>query len=376
MSFNIKKTTTPSLLNTSSCKGLVIREIGQYVVAQIKHLKRQSCTQRIHCADFCGSDVDFVSESMLVRKYHKGRNSIECVKYAPSSFEHCKSGPMVLSFNVVQEQLLLLCDSPRSVSWKAMTLQSGDVDEKSWEGFETMLKLALINAKGFLSIPDMDWLITQVENFSQIIRWSQKCTNVNDYICLTQLAYRLFTGDCFSVMVKYKIDELLRNEVQALDFGETVKILRGAFDTTSQIQDSPLMKKLVSLYSFLLTQGFLKRFGLEISDEEYSKLEQRALLSAFSSKKAFFVCVLDNVLFICEKINEWRQTGDLSIFLHSSDEYAKWLKEADRLLNLAPFVGNLTAHGTSYFSFLANLKDAIEKGEAYAKYTRDRKSVV
>jgi hypothetical protein len=99
------------------------------------------------------------------------------------------------------------------------------------------------------------------------------------------------------------------------------------------------------------------------------------MLSAFSSKKGFFMCVLDTVLFICEKACEWRRTGDVSSFIHTSDEYVRWLKEADKLLNLAPFVGNLAAHGTSYFSFLSNLKDAIERGEAYAKFTKSTAGV-
>lgn len=387
MSYNNKKTTTPppTLLSRRNAVAPMELQKASTMLTYRSWFAREKAN-RVYVGDTLSplyqplgrkalAKNKHVETSLKVARYHKGIDAMECIDCAPFSFEHCKSGPMVLSLNVVQEQFLLLCDSPRTVPWKTMTLQSGDQSERSWDAFESMLQLALINAKCFLTMPDMDWLLTQVENFSQIIRWSQKCANVDDYVCLTQLAYRLFTGNCFSVMVKDRVDALLKNEVQALGFGETLKVLRGAFDTTAQIQDSPLMKKLVSLYSFLLTQGFLKRFGMEISDEEYSKLEQRALVSAFSSKKAFFVCVLDNVLFICEKICEWRQTGDLSTFVHSSDEYAKWLREADRLLNLAPFVGNLSAHGTSYFSFLSNLKDTIEKGEAYAKYVRSTAGV-
>lgn len=82
------------------------------------------------------------------------------------------------------------------------------------------------------------------------------------------------------------------------------------------------------------------------------------------------VCVLDTTLFIVERLHTFRQTGEFSTLLHSSDKYAGWLKEADRILNLAPFQGNLEAHGTSYFSFLADLDNAIEKGEAYCKYSK------
>ncbi|APG77494.1 hypothetical protein 1 [Hubei leech virus 4] len=269
-----------------------------------------------------------------------------------------------VSYNVVLEQQML-----KFKNEKRMFLQSGDFCEEATSQLMDMLKRALHSANGLLESKEQEWFLVQIENFAQLIHWSQKCESISDYIAMTQLAYRLFSGKPLSLYIGKKIASLFENEVQSMDFNEAIKALRGAFDVTNRISDSPMMRKLVSLYSFLLTQGFLKCFGLELSDEEYSKIEQRAMLSAFSSKKAFFMCVFDTVLFVCEKIYEWRQTGDISTFIHSSDEYAKWLKEADRLLNLAPFVGNLAAHGTSYFSFVSNLKDAIERGEAYAKFT-------
>lgn len=307
--------------------------------------------------------------SLKVATYHKGIDAIRKVQFAPSCFDFCKSGPVVLSYSIIQENLFLDCKPSEQLH---LQLQAADVDDedKSWTNFQLMLQLALKNASGILSIPEEDWILTQVENFSQVLHWSQKCENITDYISVTQLAYRLFTKKSLGIVVRDKINDMFSPQVQAFSFEETIETLRKAFDATAMVHESPLVKKLVSLYSYLLTQGFLQHFGLTLSDEDYSKMEQRAMLSAFSSKKGFFMCVMDTVLFVCEKIGEWKKTGDISTFLHSSDEYAKWLKTADRLLNLAPFVGNLQAHGTSYFSYLSDLKDAIECGEAYAKFTK------
>lgn len=294
---------------------------------------------------------------------------LEIMEFASYNMDYCKSGPMVLSLNVIQEELLL---KNKSYPTHVLHLQSADFDDQDegLKNFELMLKMVVKNLNGAFKGYDQDWILTQIENFSQVVQWSKKCENFNDYSLVTQLAYRLFTGKSISILIRDKIDALFASPVQGIDFAETISMMRQAFDTTSAIQESPLMKKLVSLYSYLLTQGFLQHFGLTLSDEEYSRMEQRAMLTAFSSKKGFFMCVLDTVLFICEKICEWRRTGDISSFIHTSDEYVRWLKEADKLLNLAPFVGNLAAHGTSYFSFLSNLKDTIERGEAYAKFTK------
>jgi len=264
---------------------------------------------------------------------------------------------------------ILECEIMLMSEYSIQSADIPDIDANTYN-FNLMFQHVSKHADGILSILEQDWLLEQLENISLTIRYASKCNCFDDYLCLFQLGYRLFTGKTFSVLVRDKIEQLFKAEVQASDMGDVLNTLRKAFDFTSEIQETPLVKKLVSLFSFALTQGFLKRFGLELSDEDYSKMEQRAMLNAFSSKKAFFFCVLDTTLYICEKTYEWKQTGDISSFIHSSSEYTIWMKEADRILNLAPFVGNLEAHNTSYFTYLSDLRDVIEKGEAYAKYTR------
>jgi hypothetical protein len=127
---------------------------------------------------------------------------------------------------------------------------------------------------------------------------------------------------------------------------------------------------MVALYSYLLTQGFLEKLGIVLSDEEYSRVEQRALRESYSSKKGFAICIIDFTLYILERALEYKKSGDFTSFMHNETAYTQWAKEADRILNLAPFTSNLSAHNTSYFSFIADLKDAIEKGEAYSKFSK------
>jgi len=248
-----------------------------------------------------------------------------------------------------------------------LDLQSADFF--SDEGFDllrhTLLKSGLLTRSNLFS---EDSLTKFLESLVQIRYWSLKCNTFEDYYNLLIVGYSMLTGGSLTVVLKNKVQSILFSEVQSGD--DILPTLRRLFDWTQSVNDTPLIKKLVSLYSFMLTQGLLKKFGLELNDEEYSRVEQRAFLAAFSSKKAFYMCVIDVSLFICERIQEWHVTGDLTNFLHSSDEYTRWMQEADRILNLAPFVGNLEAHNTSYFTFLADLDHSIEKGGAYAKYTR------
>lgn len=251
-----------------------------------------------------------------------------------------------------------------------MNVQAYD-EEREENAINSMVKHVL---KGLEKMPplgmDMRWIIKQIENFSILRTFSRKCDSINDYCCLTQMAYRLFTGEALSADIDKIISRLFQTEVQAFDIGETLQQLRQAFDGVTHIAESEVSKKLVSLYSYLLTQGYLKYFGIELNDEDYSKMEQRAMLSAFSSKKSFYVCIIDTVLFIGERVHEYTVTGEITSFVHSSGKYTKWLKEADRVINLAPFTGNLQAHGTSYFSYIADLRDLCEQGAAYSKYLK------
>lgn len=254
------------------------------------------------------------------------------------------------------------------------TIQSRDLEDDSNPGDNAINIMLQHIIKNIEKLPMLNvnrqWLIKQIENFSILSVFSKKCTSVRDYYALTQMAYRLFTGEILTLEIEKIISNLFRQEVQAFDIGETLDVFRQAFDGVTQISESEISKKLVSLYSYLLTQGYLQSFGFTLNDEDYSKMEQRALLSAFSSKKSFYVCVIDTVLFICERLHEFSVTGEISSFIHSSGKYAKWMKEADRIINLAPFTGNLQAHGTSYFSYIADLRDLVEQGDAYSKYLK------
>lgn len=256
--------------------------------------------------------------------------------------------------------------------WRTLRLQSGDE-----AGTTVMMKMILKFIEPTLKSleKDSDWITEYIEAIMLTFHFSKKCVDANDYINLAYMSYRIFTGKSATVWLNRKLNSLFTTPVQGSSIDEVLKTLRTCFDTVEAVQDSPLIKRLVSIYSYLLVHGFLSRIGLTLNDEDYSKMEQRALLSAYSSKKNFLLTILETTLFICERIQQWRATGTWSVFLQSESVYNKWLEESNRLLNLAPFLSNLSAHGTSYFSFLSDLNDAIEKGEAYCKFSKNSSGV-
>lgn len=218
----------------------------------------------------------------------------------------------------------------------------------------------------FLNKDDL-WLFELFENFFQVVYWLRKCDSKKDFAAIVHLAYKLFTGQ--SITHKCKNFLLSKGSILQSDFEETIRNCRDIFNVTHTALASPLVKKIHDLYTYLLVQGFLSKFGLKITDKEFHNLIGKSGKS-YNNPTSLLVCVVDSALFICEKIIDYRKTGDPTAFVHSDSTYRTWCEEADRLLELSPFTSNLEAHGTTYFSFVSDLNDAIERGEAINKYSK------
>lgn len=351
-----------------------MKEVATLVSSTIHSLKQLTTHEqwgygasKVHCTNFFGDEVEFVDASMQVKRYHKGiefprQNALEEVQ---------TTHVLYLSHNVVLENHLLGKNQS-----SLFRLQSDDSEEsrdsqecRNDQVFVHYVRKHIEHLSGGKSADDvLRWLGDQIEHLVQLTHWYKKCTNTDDFYKLTQLAYRLFTGKS---LVRAVMDRLFAppTNVQGDNFGDFLRILRGGLTSVQRANEAPLVQKVVSLYSFLMVQGFLTKFGITLSDEEYSKIEQKALLVQFSSRKELWLSVMDTTLFICERVYEFKQTGDISVFLHSSSAYSEWLKKADKILALAPFSSNLVPHGTTYFSYVADINDLVERGEAYAKYT-------
>ncbi len=254
---------------------------------------------------------------------------------------------------------------------KTFQLQSsGFLMEQGTEVYRT-LDFVKNHIKNILAdnAEDMDWWSDKLESLMLAYAWSLKCNTFGDYVLLMQTTYKLMTGRSAGVAICEMMTKMF-GQVQAHDMESMLKDMRKAFDAVESVGENPLIKKMTSLYSHLLVQGFLARFGLEITNEEYSGMERRAMNAAYSSKKNLWMNIIDVALFVCERLYEWRKTGDISQVYHTSGAYVKWLAEADRILTLAPFTSNLEAHGTTYFTFVSDLAAAVEQGEAYAKFSQ------
>lgn len=207
----------------------------------------------------------------------------------------------------------------------------------------------------------------------QVSAWSlSKCTEASDLVYWARNTYTLITGESSFTKVASFYQGYINDFMAQGDDEDSEPFaykLRNIFNMTQSSVDTPLFKKLKSLYCYMLVHGILKPLGIEMSDETFTRLEQKNMLIQYGDKPSFLLHVIDTAIFMLEKAYEFTQTGDICVFAHGDAQYAKWAKQSDKLLALAPFTGNLGAHGTSYFEFMSDLNDAIEKGTAFTKFS-------
>jgi hypothetical protein len=208
------------------------------------------------------------------------------------------------------------------------------------------------------------WIVLQLENLFQLFYWSRKCRTKADYAALIALAYRLYTDKSAASAVF----DIATTDLQG-DFSENVAKARDWFNLASSAVANPLVDKMRKVYTYLLVQGILKRSGINIDEEEFLAIDRKARVK-YSSKTGLLMTIVDTAITIAERYDAYRITGEWSAIVHDGANYKKWNTTADKLLSLAPFTSNLEVHGTSYFSFVADLNDTIEKGDAIVRYAK------
>jgi len=245
------------------------------------------------------------------------------------------------SYSTLLEAQML---KPRSfLCYELQAATEEDTDHEAMKNLEVFLKFV---QKGFENLNQQysymfeedddgaSWILKQFETLILLFKWAKKCACVQDYIDWSCTAYKMITGKSYTKAINRLFVSILTPTTQSGGIGETLFTLRKAFDLYEAATENPLVKRLTAVYSHMLVQGFLERFGLVIDDESYSKMEQKALKAQYSSRKTMLMCILETTLFICERAYEWKRTGDVSVFLNNGGAYNAWMKKQMKFLLL------------------------------------------
>lgn len=143
---------------------------------------------------------------------------------------------------------------------------------------------------------------------------------------------------------------------------------RSLFDKTKDIRNSPAVKKLQTLFSYFLTFGLFKSFGLTFDRFKISDFRRRSMEKSYSSLEGFVTTTIETVLWFLERGMQAVKLGSFSPFLHSAASYQKWADEAYQLQEDVLKMACPSAHGFDEHSFRARLEDCVKQGEEMLKF--------
>jgi hypothetical protein len=144
---------------------------------------------------------------------------------------------------------------------------------------------------------------------------------------------------------------------------------RELLDRYESVCESEIFKKLYKFGMYALSFSLFEKLGVTFNTFSYSKIESEMIRKKFCKRSSLVHTLLDTLLFICERGYQCMKTGSLEPIFHSGKSYEKWFAKVQELKRNSLYMNNPEPHGLDRFSFLADVNEAIEKGESILKFT-------
>ena len=154
---------------------------------------------------------------------------------------------------------------------------------------------------------------------------------------------------------------------------EVSGVLRTALVDYKSVLQSPILKKLQSLFRYVLSFGLLESFGINFEKCFYSEVEAHYVSKNHSNIHDFILTIFDSVTFMVQRCIQAYKLKSFMPFYHSEATYTAWALKAQRLEEDSHKLYGAAETRVDEFKFVADLKDTIEQGEAIVKYAAEGK---
>lgn len=144
--------------------------------------------------------------------------------------------------------------------------------------------------------------------------------------------------------------------------------LRSYLSCYDKMKSTSLYKKVYKFMLYVLSMGLLDNIHIDFESMNFSKMEAAAVKATHRPGVDMVHCMLDTVCFVCERGLIYFRSGDATTLMHSGHSYEDWVVKANKLLRSSKIMSNPEPHGINKFSFLSDVKDLIEKGDAVVKF--------
>lgn len=223
-----------------------------------------------------------------------------------------------------------------------------------------------------------EFLIKLVEDVIFMLYWLVRARSKMDYVMAIanfvkmrhakSLSSALKEGD---LIRKFEcIFEPSDDEYQVQSAEEVLASLRDMLDSYKTARSMPIIEKFYKFSMYALSFSMFESMGISLENLHYSEAEAAAVRSKYKVSEDFVLCILDTMLFMCERGWQCMKLGSLEPLMHSGTSYEKWYDKATELRRQSQFMGNPDALGINYFKYLGELDDTIEQGESIVKWNK------
>lgn len=144
---------------------------------------------------------------------------------------------------------------------------------------------------------------------------------------------------------------------------------RAKLNYLDKIKETVLYKKVYKLCLYALVSGIFDHTKISFESMGFQKFEEAAARASHQPGVSMVHCLLDTVLFICDRGHLYFHSGDSNVFLMTGSTYDKWVTKATVLIRESKFLSNPQPHGIIPCKFHSDLKDCIERGKSIVKFT-------
>jgi hypothetical protein len=180
-------------------------------------------------------------------------------------------------------------------------------------------------------------------------------------------------------LLESMFDKMFMDHERQSDF-TLLETLRNMLNKYELVRETPLVKKLYRFSMYALSLSLFGQFGVTFDSLRYSKLEQESLKKKFHAGPDFIHCLLDTILFICERGQQCMVTGSLDPIFHSGSAYEKWYAKSQLLKKESYYIPDLEGMDKDMLKkefpdmtisreqYFADVEDLIEKGTSIVKF--------
>jgi hypothetical protein len=228
------------------------------------------------------------------------------------------------------------------------------------------------------NLQDSDWIIKLIEDITTFFFMVSEAHSNGHFskkriifACTTFAKLRSEGSLINSVIFKNLLSfyDYIFDEPHVQGFEDHFRTCRELLGKYEDFKDAVIFKKLYRVMMYAMSLSVFDKLGFTFDRCGYTHFEAEAIKKKFTAGPDLIYVLLDTLLFLCERGFQILKTGQMQYIFHSGKTYSEFYDQHVLLKRQSLLLANPEAHGFKESTFLANLDDAIEKGNCILKHT-------